>query len=249
MRLWGNAFKNELKGEMSLIEQLYEDASMVVCVKKPGILSQPDALGTADMLSLLESQLGQKLFVVHRLDRNVGGVMVYARTKQSAARLSQFLQNKNTFRKDYLAICEGKALQEGALHDFLYKNAQEGKAYCVGKMRKGVKEALLEYRRIALSEEQDKAYSLLAVRLHTGRFHQIRVQFASRGLPLVGDGKYGSRDNRCQVALWAAHLAFSHPVTGNELHFISRPPTQYPWDVFHQSIEGLKTHEFFEVID
>lgn len=228
-----------------MIERLYEDESIIVCVKPSGLLSQPDDSGAANMLSLLEGETGRRMFLIHRLDRNVGGAMVYAKTKQSASRLSLSLQDKNTFCKGYLAVVEGAAQKGGVLHDFLYKSGREGKAYCVGSMRKGVKEASLEYRRIALSEENDMAHSLLMVRLYTGRFHQIRVQFASRGLPLAGDGKYGSRDNRCQVALWAYYLAFLHPVTGQDLRFTSLPPKQYPWDVFAQAMPDLKKNAFF----
>ncbi len=214
------------------MEILYSDEYMVVCVKPAGIISQGDGKGTEDMISILSEELDSEIFPVHRLDRNTGGVMVYAKTEKAAGKLSELIQNKDAFIKEYLAVIEGKTDENGQMKDLLYKSAKDNKAYIVKKMRKGVKEALSEYRLIDFRETEKGVLSLVNVRLFTGRFHQIRVQFASRKMPLAGDGKYGSKDNGCSVALWSHRLAFRHPFTGENLDFISKPKDEYPWNLF-----------------
>lgn len=207
-------------------EILYADAAVAVVVKPAGVLSQGDAEDA--MPVLLQKQLGGTIFPVHRLDQPTGGVMVYARTQDAAAKLSAQMQSE-AFGKEYLAVLDGTPEPaEGELHDLLFFDRQKGKSYAVRRKRAGVKDARLAYRVLAQAE----GLTLVRVRLYTGRTHQIRVQFSSRGWPLTGDGKYGSRNNRCAPALWSAELHFAHPVTGETLTFRSQPPEAYPWTLF-----------------
>lgn len=207
-------------------EILYADAAVAVVVKPAGVLSQGDAEDA--MPVLLQKRLGGAIFPVHRLDQPTGGVMVYARTQDAAAKLSAQMQSE-AFGKEYLAVLDGTPEPaEGELHDLLFFDRQKGKSYAVRRKRAGVKDARLAYRVLAQAE----GLTLVRVRLFTGRTHQIRVQFSSRGWPLTGDGKYGSRNNRCAPALWSAELHFAHPVTGETLTFRSQPPEAYPWTLF-----------------
>ena len=207
-------------------EILYADAAVAVVVKPAGVLSQGDAENA--MPALLQKRLGGAIFPVHRLDQPTGGVMVYARTQDAAAKLSAQMQSE-AFGKEYLAVLDGTPEPaEGELHDLLFFDRQKGKSYAVRRKRAGVKDARLNYRALAQAE----GLTLVRVRLFTGRTHQIRVQFSSRGWPLTGDGKYGSRNNRCAPALWSAELHFAHPVTGETLTFRSQPPEAYPWTLF-----------------
>lgn len=207
-------------------EILYADAAVAVVVKPAGVLSQGDAEDA--MPVLLQKRLGGAIFPVHRLDQPTGGVMVYARTQDAAAKLSAQMQSE-AFGKEYLAVLDGAPEPaEGELHDLLFFDRQKGKSYAVRRKRAGVKDARLAYRVLAQAE----GLTLVRVRLFTGRTHQIRVQFSSRGWPLTGDGKYGSRNNRCVPALWSAELHFAHPVTGETLTFRSQPPEAYPWTLF-----------------
>ena len=207
-------------------EILYADAAVAVVVKPAGVLSQGNAEDA--MPVLLQKQLGGTIFPVHRLDQPTGGVMVYARTQDAAAKLSAQMQSE-AFGKEYLAVLDGTPEPaEGELHDLLFFDRQKGKSYAVRRKRAGVKDARLAYRVLAQAE----GLTLVRVRLYTGRTHQIRVQFSSRGWPLTGDGKYGSRNNRCAPALWSAELHFAHPVTGETLIFRSQPPEAYPWTLF-----------------
>lgn len=207
-------------------EILYADAAVAVVVKPAGVLSQGDAENA--MPALLQKQLGGMIFPVHRLDQPTGGVMVYARTQDAAAKLSAQMQSE-AFGKEYLAVLDGTPEPaEGELHDLLFFDRQKGKSYAVRRKRAGVKDARLAYRVLVQAE----GLTLVRVRLYTGRTHQIRVQFSSRGWPLTGDGKYGSRNNRCAPALWSAELHFAHPVTGETLIFRSQPPEAYPWTLF-----------------
>ena len=207
-------------------EILYADAAVAVVVKPAGVLSQGDAEDA--MPVLLQKRLSGAIFPVHRLDQPTGGVMVYARTQDAAAKLSAQMQSE-AFGKEYLAVLDGTPEPaEGELHDLLFFDRQKGKSYAVRRKRAGVKDARLAYRVLAQAE----GLTLVRVRLYTGRTHQIRVQFSSRGWPLTGDGKYGSRNNRCAPALWSAELHFAHPVTGETLIFRSQPPEAYPWTLF-----------------
>ena len=177
---------------------LYSDQNIAVCVKPVGLDSEhqlPEAL---------RSQLGGELFPVHRLDKNVAGVMVYARTPQAAAALSRAVQEGN-MTKEYVAMVHGAPPAEGDWEDWLFKDSRKNKVFVVKRERAGVKQARLSYVRQKAGEE-----SLVRIRLYTGRSHQIRVQFSSRGYPLVGDHKYGSRDSATAPMLFSCCICFPY---------------------------------------
>ena len=202
---------------------LYKDASLVVCVKPAGVDSE------TGMPALLKTQLdAREALCVHRLDRDVGGVMVYALDRRAAAALSRALA-AGGFEKEYLAVVHGTMEEDEAeLRDLLFHDRAKNKSFVVQRQRAGVKEAVLDYRVLRACE----AFSLLAVRLHTGRSHQIRVQLASRRHPLVGDAKYGSPRRDCGIALFSRLLGFPHPRTGEALCFTAPPPDGFPWSMF-----------------
>ena len=209
------------------MELLYTDNRIVVCLKPAGVLSTDEPGGMPELLrrALGEDETGC-VRVVHRLDRPVGGVMVYAKTAQEAARLTQTM-GQGQMQKTYLAVLTGcPAERAGTLEDLLFHDRAKNKTYVVRRQRGGVKQARLHYEILA---EQD-GLSLARIRLETGRTHQIRVQFASRGLPLLGDGKYGSRCGRCTCALWSYRLSF--PDGKGEAAFEAQPPARFPWTVF-----------------
>ena len=208
------------------IEILYADAWLAVCLKGPGVDSEQG------MPALLGEALSGDFFCVHRLDRPTGGVMVYARTRASAAALSASFAKGET-GKTYLAAAQGVPAEgKGRLRDLLYHDAARGKSYVVQRSRRGVKEALLDYELLGTAEYEGRTLSLLRIALHTGRSHQIRVQLASRGMPLVGDARYGSALRPLPLGLWAEQLRFPHPSDGRELCFDAPPPTDLPWTLF-----------------
>ena len=208
-----------------MIEILFENNDFVVCVKPIGVASQND--NTQDMVKLLSQQTGSEIFPVHRLDTAVGGTMVFAKNSKTAAYLSKQIQN-GTFKKKYLSVVSGKPeADSGVFEDLLFKDSRKNKSYVVKRERKGVKKAKLEYELISHND----GMSLISILLHTGRSHQIRVQFASRKMPLIGDGKYGSKDNRCNVALWSSEIAFEY--NSDSFAFLSKPDDrQFPWNLF-----------------
>ncbi len=192
------------------MEILYSDNAIAVCVKPVGLDSEhqvPDALC---------QQLGGEIFPLHRLDKNVGGVMVYGRTKQAAARFSKMIQ-EGLLVKEYVACVHGTPPEQGDWEDLLFKDSRKNKVFVVKRMRTGVKAARLEFTRHTAGET-----SLVKIRLHTGRSHQIRVQFASRGYPLVGDHKYGARDTADAPMLYAWRLTF--PYREEQRCFTALPP-------------------------
>ena len=204
---------------------LYKDKSVIVCIKQPGELSQAGNGGERSILSILEEEHGAPIFPVHRLDRETGGVMVYARTKEAAAALSEAVARRE-MEKEYVCIVRGAPEEKaGELRDLLLHDKQRNKVFVVDRMRGGVKEAILSYRLLQTREDT----SLIRVKLQTGRTHQIRVQFASRKMPLVGDGKYGG--GRGELALWSCRLAFRHPVSGEQMCF-ERLPHGGVWEDF-----------------
>ena len=175
---------------------LYSDRDLAVCIKPVGLDSE------AEVPAELKKALGGEIFPIHRLDKNVGGVMVFARTKQAAATLSKAVQEGQMI-KEYVAMVHGTPPETGDWEDFLFKDSRKNKVFAVKKERKGVKYARLEFNRLTSGET-----SLVHIRLHTGRSHQIRVQFSSRGFPLVGDHKYGSRDERLEPMLFSCRITF-----------------------------------------
>ena len=210
------------------ISILYEDKYLAVCLKPRGVLSQTDSKGNDAMPELLAAQCGGAFYPVHRLDREVSGVMVYARTREVTATLSQMVGDHEAFRKQYLAVVEGTfAEKEGILEDLLFHDRFKNKTYVVDRMRGGVKAAKLSYE--VLEEREGK--SLLSIRLYTGRTHQIRVQFSSRGLPLSGDRRYGATGGG-DIALFSASLAFSHPITRESITVFARPEEEGNWQGF-----------------
>lgn len=192
------------------MEILYSDKDIAVCSKPVGLDSEhaiPEALKT---------HLGGEIFPIHRLDKNVGGVMVYARTKQAAAALSKAVQEGGMV-KEYVATVHGTPPENGDWEDLLWKDSRKNKVYVVKRQRGGVKKARLEFTRLHAGEQ-----SLVRIRLHTGRSHQIRVQFSSRGFPLVGDHKYGSRDTKAEPMLHSCRIAFLY--RGKQYAFEQLPP-------------------------
>ena len=208
-----------------MIDILYKDQSIIVCVKQPGELSQAGKPGEKSLLASLEETCGAPVYPIHRLDRETGGVMVYARTKEAAARLSEAVANRE-MEKEYVCIVRGVPEEsEGIYRDLLLHDKQRNKVFIVDRMRGGVKEAILSYR--VLSSKDGTAF--VRVRLQTGRTHQIRVQFAGRKTPLIGDGKYGG--GRGELALWSCRLAFTHPKSGERMVFDSMPHGGV-WEVY-----------------
>lgn len=211
------------------VQVLYEDTAIVVAVKPCGMPSQPDPSGDPDLLSHLQNRFGE-VYLVHRLDRRVGGVMVFAKTKAAAGLLGTAVSNHTSFCKEYFAVAPA-FLEAGEFVDYLYHDKRLGKAFPVKGERKGAKRASLSFAPIKTIKDGDGQLTLYQVELHTGRFHQIRVQFATRGLPLYGDGKYGSRI-KGNIGLWAHAITFPHPKTGKALTFSSPPPATLPWSYF-----------------
>jgi len=191
------------------MEILYSDKQIIVCIKPVGLDSE------AEVPTALKDKSGGEIFPIHRLDKNVGGVMVYARTKQAAALLSKAVQ-EGTMIKEYVALVHGTPPESGDWEDLLWKDAKKNKVFVVKRQRGGVKKARLEFTRLSEGEQ-----SLVHIRLHTGRSHQIRVQFSSRGFPLVGDHKYGSRDDKTAPMLFSCKLTF--PYRGETRQFEALP--------------------------
>lgn len=201
---------------------LYLDDDIVVCIKPARVLSTDEPGGLPD---LLRSQIGTEDFrTVHRLDRVVSGLMVLARTAQAASELSRQIRD-NEFQKEYLAMVHGIPDEKGTLRDLLYRDKARKMTMVAHEAGKGIQEAILHYQRLFVRED----LSRVRIQLVTGRTHQIRVQFASRSFPLVGERKYALQDDPCEIALWSCGIAFAHPKTGEQMEFYRDPPEQYPW--------------------
>lgn len=210
---------------------VYQDERIVVAVKPNGVLSTDEPGG---MPSLLRQTLGTDCIrTVHRLDAQTGGLMVFARSRKAAALLSEQVRERQ-FSKGYLAVVHGVPQPPaGQLRDLLGRDSVRRVTFVADTPSAETREALLDYEML----ESSGSLSLVQVHLHTGRTHQIRVQFSSRGLPLLGDIRYGSKDPNCTAALWSCRLAFRHPVTGREVDVFCPPPRAYPWDLF-PAVEG-----------
>ncbi len=217
---------------------LYEDNHLLVVEKPVNIPTQADQSGDKDLLTMLKEDIKVRykkpgnvyLGLVHRLDRPVGGVMIFAKTSKAASRLSESVRNRS-FKKSYLAVVHGEPKKNKAqLIHYLIKNGQTNTVHVVPKTDKKGKEAILEY--LVINNAQ--GYSLIHVNLHTGRPHQIRVQMAEIGHPLYGDQKYGADRNKVgqQIALWSNSISVEHPTTREWLTFLSSPPQQFPWSLF-----------------
>ncbi len=215
------------------IEILYEDKFLLSCIKPTGVLSEDGG-----MPDLLSAKLGAKrIYCVHRLDKDVGGVMIFAKDGKTAALLSEAI-SAHRAKKEYLLICQGKPAEEtGAFFDLLYHDKQKNKTYVVKKERKGVKDAELDYE--VLASDAETNVSLVKATLKTGRSHQIRVQFASRKMPLVGDQKYGSSMKNPKIALWSFRYTFTHPVTGETITAVKTPPIENQWTAFEEKIKTI----------
>lgn len=217
------------------MKTFYENKDVLIIEKPVGIPCE-SASGEECVTDILKKEKNTEIFLLHRLDRNVGGVMMFAKNKKSAAFLQNEMQN-GVFKKEYLAVTDGIPEQKsGVYEDLLFKDSRKNRSFVVKSMRKGVKKALLEFE--VIGEKNGKA--LVKVLLHTGRTHQIRVQFSSRKTPLCGDGKYGSHDNASKnIALNATYLTVKIP-GGEVLRFASFPDTSvYPWNLFEEQIGAL----------
>lgn len=193
---------------------LYEDKNVVVVVKPPEILSQFSET-EENAVTILKEMTGSEIFVISRLDRNVGGVMVFAKNQKSAADLTRQMQTGD-FKKEYIAAVYGCPEEDkGVYEDLLFKDSRKNKSFVVKKERKGVKKASLDYE---VLEKRDNI-SIVKIHLHTGRTHQIRVQFSSRRMPLVGDGKYGAKDNEKNIGLFCREISFINPATKEKMTF------------------------------
>lgn len=214
---------------------IYEDNHIIVVEKPPNIPSQGDKTEDTDMLTIIKEYLKEKynkpgnvyLGLVHRLDRPVGGVMIFAKTSKAASRLSNQVREK-VFKKEYLAIVDGKPEKnKGTLENYLLKNEKTNTSRIVKENTPGSKYAKLEYEVLKYNEEID--LSLLKILLHTGRHHQIRVQLAGMGHSICGDQKYGTRGRGKQISLWAYKLTIEHPITKESMTFTDIPEPIGPW--------------------
>ena len=224
---------------MSPYDVLLRDRDVAVVNKAPGLLSQPDPSGDPDLLTLLANEFGRPVFPVHRLDRGVGGLIVVALDPRAAANLSaQVAGEDGAFKKEYLAVVHGRfECGGGALTDYLLRDG--GRTRVVPAGTKGAKIARLAYRVLDESDLDGVALSLVAVRLFTGRTHQIRAQFANASHPVAGDGRYGARDRFPPIALFSSRLSFAHPANGKTLCF-SAIPDATPFDRFQIPAFGEK---------
>ena len=206
------------------MEILYQDQDIVVCIKPPRVLSTDEPGGLPDLLREVLGQPKGDFRTVHRLDRVVSGVMVVARNAKSASELSRQVR-EDELEKEYLAVIHGVPAESGTLRDLLGRDKARKMTFVADAPAKGIQEAVLDYSRL----NTDGEVSRVRVRLHTGRTHQIRVQFASRGFPLVGERKYSERNDPCEIALFSHKIGFTHPQTGVRMLFSAQPPEDFPW--------------------
>ena len=207
---------------------LWQDDHILICEKPSGISSESPGLP-----DLIAQQAGRKVYPVHRLDRGTGGVVVLALSPEAAAAM-QRLFVQDLVRKEYLAVVSGcPETDSGTYTDFLFHDRRTNRTFVVDRVRKGVREAFCEWSVLASAAEGGQVLSLVKVSLHTGRTHQIRVQFASRGFPLAGDRKYGGKIRAGAPALWACGISFPHPFEKDvSVSVSSEPPSVFPWNLF-----------------
>ena len=209
------------------MELIYVDKDIVVCIKPARVLSTDEPGGLPDLIREALGEPKGDIRTVHRLDRVVSGLMVLARNAQSASELSRQIRD-GEFEKEYLAVVHGTPAEPtGTLRDLLGRDKARRMTFVAEKPAKGVQEAILHYQTQNVQENMAR----VRIQLETGRTHQIRVQFASRGMPLVGERKYAVQDDPCEIALWSYRLAFRHPATGEPVEFNQQPPDSYPWTV------------------
>lgn len=209
------------------MELIYQDNDIVVAIKPPRVLSTDEPGGMPDLVREALGDPKADVRTVHRLDRVVSGLMVLTRNSQAASELSRQIR-EDIFEKEYLAVVHGHPLKSAdRLCDLLERNKAERKTYVVTQPAKGVQEAILDYQTVARTDDLTR----VRIQLITGRTHQIRAQFSSRNLPLVGDRKYSLNEDNCEIALWSCKLAFNHPKTGERMEFYRDPPSVYPWDI------------------
>lgn len=207
------------------MELIYLDKDIVVCVKPPRVLSTDEPGGLPELIREALGDPKADVRTVHRLDRVVSGLMVLARSAKAASELSRQIR-EDEFHKEYLAVVHGRPEDtRGTYRDLLLRSKPERKTYVVQEPGKGVQEAILDYELLKTVED----LSRVRIHLQTGRTHQIRAQFSSRGLPLVGDRKYSLLEDNCEIALWSHKIGFTHPTTGKRMTFSKEPPEVYPW--------------------
>ena len=211
------------------MEILYLDESVIVCIKPAGVLSTDEAGGVPELLRAALGRPSADIRTVHRLDRAVSGLMLLARGAAAASELGRQVR-EGDFEKEYLAVVHGGTPPEGELRDLLLRDRARKMSFVADAPGKGVQEAVLRYETL----ERGEGMSLVRICLLTGRTHQIRVQFASRGHPLCGERKYSAAPDDCPLALWSHSLRFTHPATGERLRFEQPPPAIYPWTAFEK---------------
>ena len=223
-----------------MLNVIYEANHIIVVEKPVNIPSQEDKTGDIDMITMVKDYLKEKynksgnvyVGLVHRLDRPVGGIMIFAKTSKAASRLSESIRTKD-FQKTYLAVVHNSNLKsEAVLEDYLWKNEALNKSMVVSKEKHNAKLARLQYQILETASFEKETLSLVEIQLETGRHHQIRVQFASRGNSLYGDQKYGSGPKGEQIALWAYKIQFKHPVKDEIMTFACKPKAIGVWNKF-----------------
>lgn len=210
------------------MEIIYKDDAVLVCVKPQRVLSTDEPGGVPGLVREALGEPDADVRTVHRLDRVVGGLMVLARNSAAASELSRQVR-ENEFHKEYLAVVHGRPKYDiGKFYDLLFRDKARKMTMVTDEPGKGVQPASLSYCILASQDGMSK----VRIQLETGRTHQIRVQFASRGLPLVGERKYSTRDDDCEIALWSSKIGFVHPLIGKKMEFEMEPPDAYPWNCF-----------------